>query len=172
MIRFLSELILAIILSVSVSYNLYEYDLDKSKKRTSSLIKGGNMNLFLSDPYESEQGYGRNIEIKLAMKTIFGAFSGEEKMFLDNSFFTEDFWVDFREVKDFHFEKYSLRYLGRVDEDCENIEFYNIKIKNKHIKDVKIKALICKSIEGLGAKKLDFKGVSRGYRFKAGFDLK
>lgn len=174
------------------------YELDHSRKRTTGMVKDGTLSMEITDylpDHEDGPMYRTQLSFELDIKMA-GKQSGEERILIDEAYFTPEFWTELRAEKYAELTNFKIKHLGIADastlggavyEDCDKVFLYDIQVDGstflrdlfKNIsddagdfKDMKLGAYVCSEISGFGAAKLDISGKTRGFNFKIGFDLK
>ena len=155
--------LLALLLLFSMD-NTYFYRLNKNRKRTSSLLRRGNI-------------YGKVIKVndehvlnlKIYIETLFNSKKAKREIKLPNDIFSEDYWTNLRNLGSVRYDDFlitHLEVLGACDKVLMN-EFEDYD----DLKDMEIESVICHEENEFKPLNLDIKGIFKSYNFKAGFDL-
>lgn len=147
------------------------YDLDKSRSRTSSMIKEGSLKIALDD--EPNDG-AYNLYIDAKMKLLFGSRKWQTVMKLPEGYFTDEFWTELEQEGEKYLESCTVVYVKNLGSNCHRVLMKDLQEVTGDLRsnDVTIRADVCRDIKGLGARTIDVSGTESGYFYKAGFDLK
>lgn len=146
---------LPLILFVFVSYTQF-FELDRSRSRTSSAIKSGDLSIRVDDDYKTV--------IKGSVKLLFGKRDWKHIFHLPRDYFTDSFWDELEAVGYRDLPDGRLEYVRRVSYQCHEVQINE--------DESKVVLEICRNYRGIGARKIDVSGVDNGIKYKVGFDLK
>lgn len=194
-----------------------KYKLDRSRQRTTGMIKRGEVDTLVADYNEQDpNGPSYLVDLKYNLKVSFvGRKQGQLGLSATEAFFQPEYMEDLRKAKELEEPKFKIRHLGYGDAklkggmtypNCDIVEIYEIDTTTANsfslfglaqsilqeaanatfqeepqiaesaggggttIEDMVIKAYVCANIPVIGAAKIDMKGKTSGYNFKAGFD--
>ncbi len=178
-----------------------DYELDRNRNRTTSLIQAGSLKTTILGYNEagenSEATYTTEIAYKLDI-LMAGKQEGVEKPMIAESFFNDEMIHRLRAEKEIQTDNYKAKHLGYqtvknkdgvVYENCDIIYFYDINMglsselnhilfallgqhDGRFLDNVSAKLARKAGLPVLSLAKIDIAGRHSGIRFKAGFDLK
>lgn len=154
--------ILTIMLLLSYE-NSYFYKLNKNRNRTSSIFKKGN----IVGKVIKENDKNKLI-LKVYIKTLFNELNTKKVVDIKEEFYQAEFWEKLRSDKIIIYDEFTIIHLEQID-DCDNVLIKDLK-EEGDFEDAHMTSVIC-HLDEFKPLNIDVRGIYRGYKYKAGFDL-
>lgn len=169
------------LLAVSIDEQAF-YKVNKDPRRTSSIIKAGELILSL-DFMHDMQTYVLNLDYTINTDMM-GLIKKQKKLYLPVEYFEEKFLIDLKQNGFYQTDKIKAKYLGQstvknmdgtIYENCDVIFLYDLNLESDILNQpTKLKFLIIYLSQGvpvIGASRLDVRENLLGLLVNIGFDL-
>lgn len=153
-----------LVLMLLLSYdNSYFYKLNKNRNRTSSLFKKGNIVGKVIKENDKNQ-----LKLNVYIKTLFNELNAKKVIDIKEEFYQAEFWENLRSDKIIMYDEFTIIHLEQID-NCDNVLIKDFK-EEDDLKDAQMTSVIC-HLDDFKPLNIDVRGIYRGYKYKAGFDL-